>query len=54
MRIFSLVNFAKDRHLTLRIKHGTGALMRRGLPGGDLVMMRRQLLNFRNLAEGKA
>ena len=89
MRIFTLVDFAKNRHLTLRIKHGTGAfslfgdlaitylivpespercrllvkivaryprgftgaLMRRGLPWGDLVMMRRQLLNFRRLAE---
>lgn len=89
MRIFSLVEFAKDRHLTLRIKHGTGAwsllgdlaitylivpeadahcrllvklvvryppglrgaLMRWALPWGDLVMMRRQLLNFRRLAE---
>jgi hypothetical protein len=89
MRIFTLVDFAKDRHLTLRIKHGTGAfslfgdlaltylilpeslercrlvvkivaryprgvqgaLMRWGLPWGDLVMMRRQLLNFRRLAE---
>jgi hypothetical protein len=89
MRIFTLVDFAKDRQLTLRIKHGTGAfslfgdlaitylivpespegcrllvkivaryprgftgaLMRWGLPWGDLVMMRRQLLNFRSLAE---
>ena len=89
MRIFTLVDFAKDRHLTLRIKHGTGAfslfgdlamtylivtespercrllvkivvryprglrgaLMRWGLPWGDLVMMRRQLLNFKSLAE---
>jgi hypothetical protein len=89
MRIFTLVDFAKDRHLTLRIKHGTGAfsvfgdlaitylivaespercrllvkivvryprglrgtLMRWGLPWGDLVMMRRQLLNLRTLAE---
>jgi hypothetical protein len=89
MRIFTLVDFAKDRHLTLRIKHGTGAfslfgdlaitylivpetpercrllvkivtlyprgftgaLMRWGLPWGDLVMMRRQLLNFKALAE---
>lgn len=89
MRIFTLVDFAMDRHLTLRIKHGTGAfslfgdlaltylivpegpercrllvkivvryprgltgtLMRRGLPWGDLVMMRRQLLNFTALAE---
>jgi len=92
MRIFTLVDFAKDRHLTLRIKHATGAfslfgdlaltylivpepaersrllvkivtryprgltgaLTRWGLPWGDLVMMRRQLLNFRNLAESKA
>jgi len=89
MRIFTLVDFAKDRHLTLRIKHGTGAfslfgdlaitylivpepveccrllvkivtryprglrgtLMRWGLPWGDLVMMRRQLLNFKAMAE---
>ena len=89
MRIFTLVNFAKDRHLTLRIKHGTGAfsvfgdlaitylivpeapercrllvkivaryprgvrgaLMRWGLPWGDLFMMRRQLLNLKALAE---
>jgi len=89
MRIFTLVDFAKERHLTLRIKHGTGAgslfgdlaitylivpeasercrllvkivtryprgltgaLMRWGLPWGDLVMMRRQLLNFKALAE---
>ena len=90
MRIFTLVGFAQDRHLTLRIKHGTGAfslfgdlamtyliveespercrllvkivaryprgvkgaLMRRSLPWGDLVMMRRQLLNFKARAEG--
>ena len=89
MSIFTLVDFAKDRHLTLRIKHGTGAfslfgdlaltylivpetpercrllvkivaryprgfrgaLMRWGLPWGDLVMMRRQLLSFKALAE---
>jgi hypothetical protein len=89
MRIFTLVDFAKDQHLTLRIKHGTGtfslfgdlaltylivpetpercrllvkivvryprgftgALIRRGLPWGDLVMMRRQLLNLKTLAE---
>jgi hypothetical protein len=91
MRIFSIVDFAKDRHITLRIKHATGAfslfgdlaltylivpdspsscrllvkivvryprsitgaIMRRVLPWGDLVMMRRQLLNFRSLAEGR-
>ena len=89
MRIFSLVEFARDRHLTLRIKHSAGAfspfgdlaitylivpedagrcrllvklvvryprsfkgtLMRWGLPWGDLVMMRRQLLNLTRLAE---
>jgi hypothetical protein len=89
MRIFSLVEFARDRHVTLRIKHGTragslfgdlamsylivpedasrcrllvkiamrcppgltGTLMRWGLPWGDFVMMRRQLLNFKTLAE---
>jgi hypothetical protein len=89
MRIFSLVDFAPDRHVTLRIKHGTGAfrffgdlavtylivpletgrcrllvkmvvryppglrgaLMRWALPWGDLVMMRRQLLNFKALVE---
>ena len=89
MRIFTLVDFAQDRHLTLRIKHGTGAfslfgdlaltylivaespercrllvkivvryprgftgaLMRWGLPWGDLLMMRRQLLNLKALAE---
>jgi len=92
MRIFTLVDFAQDRHLTLRIKHGTGAfslfgdlaltylivpespercrllvkivaryprgftgaLMRWGLPWGDLVMMRRQLLNLKALAEVSA
>jgi hypothetical protein len=91
MRIFALVDFAKDRHISLRMKHGTGAfslfgdlaltylivqespatcrllvkivvryprsikgaLMRRVLPWGDLVMMRRQLLNLRTLAEDK-
>ena len=25
MRIFTVVDFARDRHLTLRVKHGTGA-----------------------------
>ena len=89
MHIFTLVDFAQDRHLTLRVKHGTGAfgffgdlavtylilpegaarcrllakivvryprgltgfVMRRVLPWGDLVMMRRQLLNLKALAE---
>ena len=89
MRIFTLVDFGRDRHVTLRIKHGTGAfrlfgdlavtylilpqepdscrllvklvvryprglrgaLMRWGLPWGDLLMMRRQLLNLKALAE---
>ena len=92
MRIFTLVDFAKNRHLTLRIKHGTGAfglfgdlaitylivpespercrllvkivvryprglrgaLMRWGLPWGDLVMMRRQFLNLKALAEASS
>ena len=91
MGIFTLVDFMKERHLTLRIKHGagafrlfgdlavtylivpegpersrllaklvvryprtvTGALMRRLLPWGDLVMMRRQLLNLKALAENE-
>jgi hypothetical protein len=91
MRIFTLVDFAQDRHLTLRIKHGTGAfslfgdlaltylivpespercrllvkivvlyprgfrgaLMRWGLPWGDLMMMRCQLLNLKALAESQ-
>jgi hypothetical protein len=90
MRIFTLVDFAQNRHLTLRIKHATGAftlfgdlavsyliveespqrcrllvklvvryprsvtgaITRLVLPWGDLVMMRRQLLNFKALAEG--
>ena len=89
MRILSLVEFARDRHLTLRIKHGAGAfglfgdlaitylivpeslercrllvkivaryprsfrgaMMRWGLPWGDLLMMRRQLLNLKAFAE---
>jgi hypothetical protein len=89
MNIFTIVDFAGDRHITLRIKQGTGAfslfgdlaltylivednpescrllvkmvvryprgitgaVMRRVLPWGDLVMMRRQLLNFKALAE---
>ena len=91
MGIFTIVDFMKGRHLTLRIKHGTGAfslfgdlamtylivpegpersrllaklvvryprtltgvLMRRLLPWGDLVMMRRQLLNLKARAEGE-
>ena len=91
MGIFTIVDFMKGRHLTLRIKHGTGAfslfgdlavtylivpggpersrllaklvvryprgvtgaLMRRLLPWGDFVMMRRQLLNLKALAEGE-
>ena len=89
MRSFSIVDFAPDRHVTLRIKHGSGgyrafgdvavtylivrldadrcrllvkivvrypsglwgAFIRSALPWGDLVMMRRQLLNFKALAE---
>ncbi|HXL79752.1 MAG TPA: hypothetical protein VN951_02660, partial [Pyrinomonadaceae bacterium] len=89
MRIFDLVDFERDRHLTLRVKPGTraersfgdiavsymivtgtnndcrlpvkliakfpsgirGRFMRAVLPWGDLVMMRRQLLNFKQLAE---
>jgi hypothetical protein len=89
MRIFDLVEFDRDRHLTLRVKPGTraaqsfgdivvsylivagepglcrllvkliaqyprgakGWFMSRVLPWGDLVMMRRQLLNFKQLAE---
>jgi hypothetical protein len=90
MRIFTLVAFARDEHLTMRIKPGTaaerlfgdvavtylvaprddgcrllvklvvryppgavGSLMRRVLPWGDLVMMRRQLLNLKRLAEAR-
>ena len=34
MRIFTLVDFVKDRHLTLRIKHGMGA----GSLFGDLAL----------------
>jgi hypothetical protein len=89
MRAFTVVDFARDRHITLRVKHATGAfglfgdmavtylilpegpercrllvkvvvryplgvtgaVMRRLLPWGDLVMMRRQLLNLKALAE---
>jgi hypothetical protein len=92
MRIFSLVAFEQDRHLTIRVKprsdafkifgdvvvsylivppvadspsacrllvklistypYGVkGRMMRALLPWGDLIMMRRQLLNFKRLAE---
>ena len=89
MRIFALVDFERDRHLTIRLKPGTraarsfgdiavsyvivagennscrllvklsakfpsetkGRFMRAFLPWGDLIMMRRQLLNFKQLAE---
>jgi len=89
MRIFDLVAFERDRHMTLRVKSGSraersfgdiavtyligpgkpnscrllvkltaryplgvkGRFMAALLPWGDLVMMRRQLLNFKQLAE---
>lgn len=92
MRIFSLVAFEQDRHLTIRVKPRSdaskmfgdiavsyliaplvahpasgrrllvklvakypgglkGRMMRSLLPWGDLVMMRRQLLNLKRLAE---
>ncbi len=89
MEIFQLADFARDQHLTLRIKANSraqrlfgdiavsylvvpkgpricrllvklviqhspgvrGKLMRRLLHWGDLIMMRRQLLNFKQLAE---
>lgn len=89
MRIFDLVDFATDQHLTIRLKpsgsatkvfgdiavsytiiptaHAScrllvklvvkyapgirGRLMKPLLPWGDLIMMRRQLLNFKTLAE---
>jgi hypothetical protein len=93
MRIFKLVSFEQDVHLTLRLKTKSrssrtfgeiavsyvivpsdeerstngcrvlvklivkypagfkGRLMRAFLPWGDLIMMRRQLLNFKELAE---
>ncbi len=94
MRIFELVAFEPNRHLTLRLKRRSraaqtfgdiavsyviapviedgptsrcrllvklvvkhpnglrGLMMRTILPWGDLIMMRRQLLNFKRLAEG--
>lgn len=89
MRIFALVDFERDRNLTIRLKSGTrasrtfgdlavsylivpgktdscrllvkliglyppgakGRFMRAFLPWGDLIMMRRQLLNLKKLAE---
>lgn len=89
MRIFDLVDFAQNEHLTLRLKlkgaaiktfgdlavsyliipggggncrllvklvvnhppNLKGRLMRRFLPWGDLIMMRKQLLNLKQLAE---
>lgn len=93
MRIFTLIAFEKDRHLTLRLKAQSrasktfgdlavsyvvvpiahdlsrphcrllvkllvkhppglyGRLMQTVLPWGDLIMMRRQLLNLKRLAE---
>jgi hypothetical protein len=91
MRIFELVAFETDRHITIRMKANsratrmfgdvacsyvirqtspgssrllvklvgrypsglTGRFMRRLLPWGDLIMMRRQLLNFKELSEGE-
>ena len=92
MRIFDLVDFTQDQHLTIRLKPHTpaskmfgdiavsytiiprtpescrlivklvvrhplgiwGQLMRVILRWGDLIMMRRQLLNFKQLAEHSA
>lgn len=89
MTIFDLVDFERNRHLTLRIKPRSsgaktfgdiavsyliveasprscrllvklvarypnslrGRFMKAVLPWGDLIMMRRQLLNFKQLAE---
>jgi hypothetical protein len=89
MEIFQLADFARDQHLTIRIKPDSsaqrmfgdiagsylvfaqgvnscrllvklvvnhppgvwGRLVRALLPWGDLIMMRRQLLNFKRLAE---
>jgi hypothetical protein len=90
MTVFDLVDFERDRHITLRLRRGRSsfgdlvvtyavlplderrcrllvrllvrrsgiwpvALVRRVLlPWGDVVMMRRQLLNLRQLAETTA
>jgi hypothetical protein len=92
MTIFELVDFARDRHITIRMKRGGSAwrlfgniagsyciiahgprtcrvlvkllvryppglhgwVMRTFLPWGDLVMMRRQLLTLKSLAERTA
>ena len=92
MEIFQLADFARDQHLTLRMKANSraqrlfgdiaisylivakgarscrllvkivaqhppgvwGKLMRSFLPWGDLIMMRRQLLNFKQLAESRS
>jgi hypothetical protein len=40
--------------VTIPPSGATGAVMRRILPAGDLVMMRRQLLNLKSLAEATA
>lgn len=90
MQIFELIDFEKDKQVTLRMKPQTlaskvfgdllvtyliqqkgpspcrllvkiigshpkgpwGTLMKHLLPWGDLIMMRRQLLNFKRLSEG--
>jgi hypothetical protein len=87
--IFELVEFERDRHLTLELRDGRGLfgdvaitylvapeadgtsrlvakllvryppglygwLASIWLPWGDLVMMRKQLLNLKGLAEGSA
>jgi hypothetical protein len=91
MRIFELVDFTRNEHVTIRLKphrpsskifgdiavsytivpsspascrlivklvvkypSGPGRLLRFVLPWGDLIMMRRQLLNFKELAERSA